>query len=299
MMARMLGILDNVSEAGVSVFDKAVEILHNISLINVNLTSTFFDAVDNISHMASNITNSFSEVFARIGNVSNALDFYMNAVMNAMTNLNMSANLTQVYDLLNEVLYNFQTPHEWKIPNVIYTYNDTTAPLSTIHASVRVNGSIEATWHSVDDSPQTVAYVDVYYKVGAGTWKLWETGQRDTGSLYFTSDIESLENSSIYWFRVIATDSNGNIESITQLNTCNITYTTGTTYVPADAQAMVQNILVNPLFLIGLAAIICIIIVVAYLERRRRKIPPKQEVYSQQEYQEQTNLPYYEERMNR
>jgi len=173
---------------------------------------------------------------------------------------------TYTNQTIQSVLEQFRLPHEWMIPGVNYTVNDTSPPVSSISAYVAFDGSLQVEWACSDNTPLGVSHVDLYYKVSnASYWRNWSMDTSQSGTKRYTG---SLSEGTTYWFRALGTDSNGNAESPTDANTVNITY-----YgyeVPITVNPILP-ITTTTLFAIIIIMIFAILIIVGTAAWKRKK----------------------------
>lgn len=184
--------------------------------------------------------------------------------------------------LLQSILDQFQLPHEWRLPQMNYTINDSVPPISSISASSALTGGINVHWTSTDNNPLFgVAYVTIYYKIDGGSWRVWKPVTTYMGNDLFDSSVQNLTNGTKYWFKCIGVDLAGNVENESDANTCNVTYveyaTPGTQL--SDGPTTFFNAITNPIF-IGIILLLIAAIIVAFILRNRREMramqPPMQ-----------------------
>ena len=185
---------------------------------------------------------------------------------------------------IQSILDNFRQPHIWQIPTINYTYNDTLAPISRVYATVTMDGSIGVTWHSTDNVPGGVAYVTLSYKVpNASGWKEWQTTNDSGGSIELNKTIEALTNGSVYSFRVLGTDKNGNVETESDANICNVTYETFKPQPATSAWDIVKNALLSWVTLLAIGMIIVFVLIAGLIERKKRAEVKNREVFIREE----------------
>lgn len=272
LYAKLIGILDNVSAGGVSVFQKVLQVLDNLSSINASVNgSTLLEILDLTQEIQQNLTANFSYIEDRILNVSEVVQNATDSILDAISTINITGynNLMQV---LQNILEQFDVPHNWYIPSINYTLNDTMPPVSTISATSAFGGGINVRWVCTDDI--AVSYCSVYYRVDAGTWRVWKAATSPLGADSFTDEI-TLENGTVYWFRCLGVDVAGNVENESSTNVCNITYVVITALdesLLGSIGSLVREYTISSIhFWLIIILLVIILIVVAWRRRRVRQ----------------------------
>jgi len=199
---------------------------------------------------------------------------------------------------IQSILNNFRQPHIWQIPTINYTVNDTNAPISSITAVITIDGSIRVKWHSADDSSQTVDFTTLYYKVNNASWKEWYPSLESSGSKYFNKSTESFSEGDTCHFRVLGTDTKGNVEKASEINTCSILYRKYTPPSTPDPYNILKDITTNWTFILIIIAIIGLSVFVVILEGRKRKRDKKKEEYEEKARSYLPEANYYSENTN-
>ena len=269
---RLLDILDNISDTRIQILNKTLDILALLGdkINNQTISDALWDVLENITTMQQQMTQNFSYIEQVNVNLTNETLEMLDQIYNALLDVNATA-MKDLYTLLEDVLRQFKLPHEWRLPQVNYTLEDKTPPVTTISAEITINSEIRVTWSSVDNVPLNVAHVDLYYKVeNASYWKEWKLHQPATGTLIFKEE-EPIEGKT-YQFMALGTDSSGNKENQTDANTCSITYkqfVLSVSGLPTNpVQAALQNI---QLILLAVALIIlALVALLIYLRREQQ-----------------------------
>jgi len=173
------------------------------------------------------------------------------------------------------ILEQFRLPHTWRLPDVNYTMEDTTPPISAISATIALGGGINVRWHSTDNQPATVNYTMIYYRLGNASWRVWMNNATAQGEAKFDSNVERLVDGATYWFKCIGVDKKGNVEEESDTNTCNVTYYLKT--LPTNPYASPDVLLVNSftdVYLWVVLLFIALLLSVIFIRRRqlRRRI---------------------------
>jgi len=231
----------------------------------VNINGTIYDQANIADQLIINsrtsIVNQIDEVWSAVNNT--ALNVSLNET--ALQNVNFSG-FNSLMKNLRQILSQFQLPHSWQIPQINYTINDTTPPISTITAYVAADGSLQVQYSCSDNTPFGVAYVDLYYKLGnMSWWRNWSYHTTKDGTRKF--DKVEIVNGSTYWFRCIGTDIFGNVEQPSEINTVNITYA----YTAPPAMAQILPVDTTTILYIMAFLIVCIFILSLYALRKRKK----------------------------
>lgn len=263
IVIRSLNIIDNVTSKNNYIINKTLNILENLTYLNMSINVNFSQALD---------------ILDQIIVYNDALVNYTLSIIDLVTGeINISidpsifANFTAI---LQSILDQFQLPHEWRLPQVNYSINDTVPPISSISASCALTGGITVHWTSTDNNPLFgVAYVTIYYRVEGGAWRIWKAITTSAGSALFDSSTQTLTNGSVYWFKCIGVDLAGNVENESDSNTCNVTYvvyeTPGSTI--SDPTDILTNALTSPVFLVGIILILIVAIALVLLRKRNER----------------------------
>jgi len=214
---------------------------YSIRVYNISLAYAEFESVVNSSKAfvieAQNVSTNITLVLEGQQTVISTITGYL-------TGFNASTS-SLLYNVLSDIYYSNQTmqsineqfriPHDWYIPGLNYSLNDIMPPVSTISATSAFGGGINVKWTSTDD--YMVSFCTIYYRVDAGSWRTWKSAASPVSSDNFLNEI-TLENGTVYWFKCIGVDINGNIEAESDTNVCNITYMVMT----RDNQSLFGNI---------------------------------------------------------
>jgi hypothetical protein len=232
-----------------------------------NLLNQLNGVWDTVNNSEAKIQTQLSGVWTSVNNTNQSMTFNMSG-FNLSQFRELDLNFTGFDSLmlkLREILNQFQMPHGWQIPQVDYSINDTTPPISTITAYVTINGKLQVDY-SCSDNFVGVAYVDLYYKVGTNTtlWREWTMHTGKSGSKTFNGP----ENGTVYWFRCLGTDLSGNVETASDANTVNLTYH----YAPvSSAVSTILPVDQTTLLYIMAFLLVCILLLTFYSFRKRKK----------------------------
>jgi hypothetical protein len=282
----------NIIEQGISnLYTNITSQLNLLSQDVENVNGTIYEQANVVEQMVTNtrttIINQLNGVWQTINNSESIIVNQISGVWASVNNTNVSANLsdfkfnmTQFENIsmnftgfdslmlkMRAILSQFQLPHGWQIPNIEYTINDTTPPISTITAYVGVDGTLQVSYWSTDNSVFGVAYVNLYYKIGTNAtyWRNWSIHGPQSAVKTFNG--EDPENGTTYWFKCIATDVYGNIELPSDTNTINITYF----YSGTQAMEKILPLDSTTILYVMMIAVVCIILGLLYSVYRRRK----------------------------
>jgi hypothetical protein len=176
---------------------------------------------------------------------------------------------------MESILEQFRLPHEWRLPQVNYSINDTIPPVSTISASNALGGGINVFWSSTDNNPfMGVSYTQIYFKVeNASTWKIWKAAALPTSTASFNGSEQSLVDGDTYWFKCIGVDAAGNVEAESDANVCNITYVERS--MPAtpieSGMNMMKGLLTDTIFWIAIVILVALFAIMALWKRNTLK----------------------------
>ncbi len=329
LLAQLSNVLDNVSESGVGVFDRVNNVLSNLSqintslhdeiigqalnimddmdVLNTNLTNMTLAILENISNinisfndssiqqllnltqtLQQEIAYNFSYISNRISAVQTQIDLRIDSVLSAIDNINITG-YNDMMSLLEGILEQFTLPHEWQLPQVNYTLNDSVSPMSSISASNSLGGGISVYWSSTDNNPLFgVSYVTISYRIGTNaSWKVWKAATIASGTARFDSDVQTLVEDTEYWFKCIGVDAAGNIENASDSNMCNITYcvTELPTSQVSSASAMLQGAMTDTVFIIGMVMLFSLLIgLYLYKKSLQRKMASRVDIVREKPY---------------
>lgn len=276
LLAQLMGVLDNVSQGGESVFEKVLEVLSNISDMNTSINGSALTEILNLTQeVQQTIISNFTYIETRIDAVESIVLIRTDDIINAIGSINLTG-YNDMMSLLQGILEQFELPHEWRIPDINYSINDTIPPISSISASSALGGGINVRWTSTDNHPFFgVSYTTIYFRIGNATWKVWTSIATASGSDTFTNETQTLVNGTEYWFKCIGIDHAGNVENESDSNMCNITYvyrempTSGF----GDGDSMVLGVIGNMLFwAVIIMLIVSLVALSVWKKHVRRKI---------------------------
>jgi len=212
------------------------------------------------------LISNFSYINTRVNNLSGIIQFNMNRVMNALREVNVTGYNELMYALL-DILQSLKLPHEWQLPNINYTIDDTLPPISTISATSAITGGISVRWVSSDN--WGVAYATICYRLDNASWKVWKPATVAAGTDVFDIDDVTLINGTVVWFRCLGTDIAGNIESETDRNVCSITYSEASTITQpiGGAMQMITDSTFYSIYFWIIIGLLVIILVSIYIYR--------------------------------
>jgi hypothetical protein len=248
---------------------------YSIRIYNATLNiAEFNDTVNNSKAYVIRGTNLSDELMLTVnGQNTMYVNFTNNSERQNFTNenfVNLINNLPYRNETIISVLDEFRLPHVMEIPQVSYNYSDVLPPISTIFASIGIDGNIDVTWYSTDESKKSIKEM-LYYKIENATdWKQWYDNLSSTGIVKFNSTIETLTEGNVYSFKAIGIDEAGNIENESRYNTCNITYSL-TKITGIDTNQVLTDAATNWIFIFVVILIILLLIIIAIIERRKRR----------------------------
>jgi len=330
LLAKLTNVLDNVSQAGMSVFDKVVTVLDNLANINTslhdeiilqainimnsvhqntsmayNVTLAILENVSNINmsingsaileilnltqQLQQQIVDSFSYINTRLDNITDIIEGSFNLIFNELQSVNITG-FDELMNALLDILEQFELPHEWMIPDINYSINDTMPPVSTISAVSALGGGISVRWVSSDN--WGVAYTTIYYRVANGTWKIWKPATIPAGSDTFKITDVTLVNGTVYWFMCLGVDHAGNVEDESDKNVCNVTYALITVTPPnyGDINNMLSAATLNNIYFWIIIGILLMILLILGKSRKaigkrrlQRELRHKRPIYYEEE----------------
>ena len=274
IVLKALEIMNNMSNMSSDIIAATTAILENISNMNLSINGSAIMEILNLTEaLQQSLNANFSYIQTRLLNISDVLDNRLDLIYNALQEVNITG-FDNLMAALQDILEQFSLPHEWQLPGVNYTTNDTMAPISAISATIAFGGGINVRWASTDDFPSSVAYTIIYYRIETNPWMIWKPLAAASGEENFNQYDEELVNGTTYWFKCIGVDTAGNIEAETDANVCNITYYIRE--IPSSAFAspdvMIQNAITDIYFWV---IILLLVAVLGILALRKRRIQHK------------------------
>jgi hypothetical protein len=166
----------------------------------------------------------------------------------------------------------FRKPHIYVIPVLKEKYEDKLPPVTAIIATVTIDGGIRVRWISTDDRGETVDYVELFYKEENATWREWDTTDSRIGHKYLTQEEIDLVEGKEYTFMALGTDTAGNKEKQSTLNTVTIIYEIiEIDYPAASVTNILKEVFTNWILILAIIAISGSMLLLFLIEKKRNK----------------------------
>lgn len=173
----------------------------------------------------------------------------------------------------------FRNPHIFTIPVLKEKYEDKLPPVTSLTATVTVDGGIRVRWVSTDDRGESVDYVELFYKEDNATWREWDNTTSRIGNKVLTEDEIELVEGRNYTFMALGTDYAGNVEKPSTINTATIMYSLiDIDITPTRGGDILGDIFTNWLFIVALISIAGSILLLFLIEKKRNKEEMEEEM---------------------